>query len=82
MFPKREKISRVSCGFDSTACLSISGKIYTFGNNLHQNLGLTKKTVDTYLNTRGGVEGKGGTIIKEPQLVEGLADKIVIQVKS
>jgi alpha-tubulin suppressor-like RCC1 family protein len=35
-----EKISRVCCGPDYSSCLTISGKIYTWGFNKYGNLGL------------------------------------------
>jgi len=80
VFPNKEQISRVSCGVDFTACISSTGKLYTFGNNRWNNLGLSKKTIDDYLNTRGGEIGYGNKVIKEPQLVESLANMFIIQV--
>ena len=38
--PENIKVSRVSCGYDYTACITSNGKLYTWGSNKYGNLGI------------------------------------------
>lgn len=65
-----EKVMRVSCGYDFTACLTQTGKLYTWGTNKYGNL---------------GVENKGNEnnqqIVIEPELVSSLSNLTIMQVE-
>jgi E3 ubiquitin-protein ligase HERC2 len=65
-----ERVSRVACGVDFSACISVSGKLYTWGVNNWGNLG-----VDSV-----GSNKESGGIVFTPTLVNSLVNKFVIQV--
>jgi alpha-tubulin suppressor-like RCC1 family protein len=60
---------RVACGYDFTACITESGKLYCWGTNKFGNLGVENK----------GDEGSQ-QIIPRPELVNSLSSVSVIQV--
>jgi alpha-tubulin suppressor-like RCC1 family protein len=65
-----ESVVRVACGADFSACITNSGKLYTWGTNESGNLGINQST-EEYLN-------KG--YVNTPQLVSKLKDQVIIQV--
>jgi alpha-tubulin suppressor-like RCC1 family protein len=62
------RVSRVACGVDFTACLTVSGKLYTWGVNNWGNLGVDK----------AGMKENG--VIYTPTLVNILTNKYIIQI--
>jgi alpha-tubulin suppressor-like RCC1 family protein len=69
----KEKVARVSCGRDFSACLTASGKLYTWGNNKWGNLGLNPSDV-TMKNFRGA------SVVTTPILVKDLEHMQLIQI--
>lgn len=65
-----QKIVRVFCGEDFSACLTEKGKIYTWGTNKWGNLGVENKTFDNEPN-----------VISLPTEIMTFVNKTVIQVK-
>lgn len=65
------KISRVSCGKDFSACLTVEGKLYTWGNNTWGNLGINSNQLD---------EMEGNYMVKLPTLVKHLENEQLIQI--
>jgi alpha-tubulin suppressor-like RCC1 family protein len=63
-----EPIARIACGKDFSACLTLSGKIYTWGNNKWGNLGHAPD------------ENNMEAITATPQLVRGLEKEFLIQI--
>lgn len=62
-----EQISRIACGFDFTAAISVTGKLYTWGTNTNNYLGIDS----SYLNS---------PFVTTPMLVRTLSQKEIIQV--
>lgn len=65
----QDKVSRVACGTDFTACLTVKGQVYTWGTNKWGNLGVENMhyTSEQY-------------VVRQPALVEGLLGKFIIQI--
>ncbi len=68
-----DKISRIACGKDFSACLTNKGKLYTWGNNKWGNLGISisQLTPDEVINS---------SIINQPTLVKSIYNETLIQV--
>ena len=62
-----EQIARIACGFDFTAAISVTGKLYTWGTNTNNYLGIDS----SYLNS---------PFVTTPMLVRTLSGKEIIQV--
>lgn len=65
-----DKVTRVSCGTDFSACITVKGQLFTWGLNKWGNLGVENNTFDSKQN-----------IVNTPTLVKTLINKFVIQVK-
>ena len=63
-----EKIKRVACGVDFTACITVTGKLYTWGFNRWGNLGVES------------VDNKEHSIVTTPSIIKSLSDKRIIDV--
>ena len=62
-----EQIARIACGFDFTAAISVTGKLYTWGTNTNNYLGIDS----SYINS---------PFVTTPMLVRTLSGKEIIQV--
>jgi alpha-tubulin suppressor-like RCC1 family protein len=72
----KESVSRVYCGFDYSACVTETGKLYTWGNNSYGNLGVvTGNAIEQDLD-----EYNERYVVNTPMLVKDLAQYKIIQV--
>ena len=62
-------MTRIACGTDFTACLTVKGQVYTWGTNKWGNLGIENIT---YNNDQ--------YVVRVPNLVTSLLNKFIIQV--
>lgn len=65
-----DRVARISCGTDFTACLTVKGQLFTWGLNKWGNLGVEGNTFDSKQN-----------IVNTPTLVKTLINKFVVQVR-
>ncbi len=63
-----EQVSRIACGKDFSACLTLTGKLYTWGNNKWANLG--------YISEEKHLDA----ITTTPQMVRALGNECLIQI--
>ena len=69
MLKIQDKVARIACGTDFTACLTVKGHLYTWGTNKWGNLGVENiaYTSEQY-------------VVRQPTLVQALVEKFIIQV--
>jgi alpha-tubulin suppressor-like RCC1 family protein len=69
MLKLQDKVARVSCGTDFTACITVKGHVYSWGTNKWGNLGVENMhyTTEQY-------------VVRQPTLIEGLLGKFIIQI--
>jgi alpha-tubulin suppressor-like RCC1 family protein len=81
-----EKITRVACGNDFTACITVNGKLYAWGNNRWGNLGVENTKNDSNKNkidsNKKMNDNENKMIVKFPTLVQTLSNSFVTQVKN
>ena len=74
IFTIPDKVTRISCGSDFTACLTKRGHLYTWGNNRSGNLGVDFENKNPLITTNNK------KIIDTPTLVKSLTNKFITQV--
>jgi alpha-tubulin suppressor-like RCC1 family protein len=62
-------VSRVACGTDFSACITVKGHLYTWGTNRWGNLGVESSNNDTE-----------GQMVNNPTMVKSLVNKFITQV--